>query len=86
MIYYTDNIYGIRFIQNGKIIFIKKYDNVINTEIKKEIYEYYENIENKDNVRIQMYIECGSTNIEETFCIWDNLSSYTFLDKFTSIN
>jgi hypothetical protein len=37
MIYYTDNIYGIRFIKNGEVIFMKKYDKIINTEIKEEM-------------------------------------------------
>jgi hypothetical protein len=29
MIYYTDNIYGIRFIQNDEVVFMKKYDKII---------------------------------------------------------
>ena len=88
-IYYTlCNIYGIKiysFIEDDYIIlFEKKYDEIMTSEMKKEAKVFYENLneKNKKNLKFQIYIKCKSIVAEENCMIWWKITLDEFIKEF----
>jgi hypothetical protein len=86
-VYDTGNIFGIRIYNFNdddfaNILFEKKYNEVMINEEKNEVYLFYKELNNKDEIHFQCYTECFSTYGEGTFLMWYPLSLNTFLEKF----
>lgn len=49
---------------------------------KKEAYLFYNELDNKTEIRFQLYTECSSTYGKGSFLSWYPLSLNLFLEKF----
>jgi hypothetical protein len=86
-IYNNDSIFGIRiynFNENdfATILFEEKYDKIMSYEQMKEAYLFYNNFNNKKELRFQYYTECSNTYIEGIYLDWYPMSLDLFLEKF----
>jgi len=86
-IYDSRNIFGIRIYNYNddeltNILFEKKYDEVMSDEQKKEAYLFYTELNKKNKIHFQYYIECINRDGKEVFLMWFPLALNTFLKKF----
>ena len=86
-IYDNGNIFGIRIynLENDdfeNILFEKTYDELINNEEKKQVYLFYKELNNKDELRFKYYTKCVSTYRKGTFLMWYPISLNLFLENF----
>jgi len=86
-IYYSGKIFGIKmynFNDDGleNVIFEKIYDKIMCNEEKKEAYLFYNQLNNKHQIRIAYYTECSSTYGSEIYLSWCPMSLILFLEKF----
>jgi len=88
-IYASDDIYGIRIYtfkdDFGDTLFEVKYDVILNDEQIKEVYLFYSELNNKNDIFFSVYTECSSTldliNREKVM-MWYPMSLDRFLEKF----
>jgi hypothetical protein len=86
-IYDNGNMFGIRiynFNDNNlaNILFEKTYHQIMSDEEKKEVYLFYTELNNKNEIRFQYYTECSSTYGKDTYFDWYPMSLNLFLEKF----
>jgi hypothetical protein len=86
-IYNSGSIFGIRiynFNEDGfeNILFGKTYNEIMNDEEKKKAYLFYNELNNKDELRFKYYTQCSSTYGKGTFLMWYPISLNIFLEKF----
>jgi len=85
-IYSNGTIYGIKIYtnidNNINILLNRTYDAIINDEQKREIYLFYTNLNDKQNIFFQIYTECSSTYDEELFMSWYPIDINFFLKNF----
>ena len=87
-IYISGVIYGIRICDNNSIsnniLFIRQYNMRINSEQKREAYNFYSKLETKEDITVQIYTECNDTYTkqEEEYMIWYPISIDLFLESF----
>lgn len=86
-IYYSGKIFGIKmynFNDDGldNVLFEKTYDKIISDEEKKEVYLFYNQLNNKHQIRIAYYTECNSTYDSGTYLSWCPMSLILFLKEF----
>jgi len=63
-----------------------KYDKIISDEQMREAYLFYTELNNKNEIRFQYYIECSSTYGEGTYFNWCPMSLNLFLEKIENLN
>jgi hypothetical protein len=63
-----------------------KYDKIISDEQMREAYLFYTELNNKNEIRFQYYIECSSTYGEGTYFNWSPMSLNLFLEKIENLN
>ena len=86
-LYDNGNIFGIR-IYNFKdndfadILFEQTYTEIMSDEEKKKAYLFYNELNNKNELRFQYYTECTSTYGKGIYLDWYPLSLNLFLEKF----
>lgn len=86
-IYFNGTIFGIKIYNfsnddYANILFEKKYDEIMSHEQIREAYLFYNELNNKNEIRFQYYTECSSTYGEGTYFNWSPMSLNIFLDKF----
>jgi hypothetical protein len=85
-IYFNDTIFGIRIYNNNNdypnIIFEKKYNQVMNVEQMKEVYAFYNKLNNKNELKFQYYTECTTTYGDDSYFDWFPITLNVFLEKF----
>jgi hypothetical protein len=86
-IYENGTIFGIKIYnfdndELSNILFEKKYDIIMSDTQKKEAYLFYNELDNKTEIRFQVYTECSSTYDTGSFLSWYPLSLNLFLEKF----
>jgi hypothetical protein len=85
-IYDSGLIFGIRiynFVDDeSNILFEKTYELIMSDEEKKEAYLFYNELNNKDELRFVYYTLCSSTYGKEMFFMWYPISLNLFLEKF----
>lgn len=71
----------------SNILFEEKYDEEMNYIQMKKAYLFYNNLNDKNNVRFKFYTECSSTlnYNKDNFMMWLPLSLDTFLEKFSKV-
>jgi len=89
-IYTNGCIFGIKiynFIDDEcNTLFETKYYKIITNEQIKEVYFFYEELPNKENIFFKIYTECSSTYGQGTFMMWYPMSKDSFLEKFSNLN
>ena len=90
-IYSSGSIFGIRiytFNDNdySNILFEEKYEEIMSHEQMREVYLFYTQLQNKNNIHFQFYTECSNTldinNKETIYMMWYPLSLNSFLEQF----
>jgi hypothetical protein len=88
-IYANGCIFGIKIYNSiddeCNTLFETKYDRIITNEQIKEVYFFYEELPNKENIFFRIYTECSSTYGEGTYMDWYPMSKELFLEKFSKI-
>ena len=76
---YTFNDYDISYT-----LFERKYDVIMSVEQMEEAYLFYIELQDKNNVRFQIYTEYSSTYNKGTgnYMDWHPISLNVFLEKF----
>lgn len=89
-IYDSGIIYGIKIynfnndgIENILLEKIKK--EVMSDEEKKEIFDYYDQLEEKKNISFLYYTECSSTYGKDNYLAWYPMSINLFIQKFGNL-
>jgi hypothetical protein len=67
------------------ILFEKTYNKILSDEEKKEAYLFYNELNNKNEIRFQYYTECCSTYGKDIYFDWYPLSLNLFLEKFGTL-
>ena len=88
-LYRNGSIFGIQMYNFNdddisNILFEEKYDEVMSYIQMREAHLFYDNLNDKNNIRIKIYIECSSTLSynKDNFMMWQQLPLDTFLEKF----
>ena len=89
-IFSSGKIFGIRIYNFNEddysnTIFEKKNDEIMTHEQMREVYLFYEQLNEKNNIFFQIYTECSTTfNKYDTqpFMEWQPISLNQFLEKF----
>jgi hypothetical protein len=86
-IYANDTIFGIKIYNFNdddfaNVLFEEKYDEIISNEQLREVYLFYTELNNKNDIRFQYYTECSSTYGKGNFLSWYPMSLNLFLEKF----
>ena len=87
-IYSNGRIFGIQIYNFNddfsNILFEEKYDEVMSYNQMREVYLFYDNLHDKNNILFKIYTECSSTlNYDrENFMMWYPMHLDTFLEKF----
>ena len=85
-IYSSDIIFGIRIYNFNddfsNTLFEEKYDEIINREQMKKAYLFYNELNNKNEIYFQYYIECSNTYSKDVFKMWYPISLNLFLEEF----
>ena len=88
-IYASDDIYGIRIYtfkdDLGDTLFEIKHDITMNDEQMKEVYLFYSELNNKNDIFFSVYTECSSTLDtvnRKNFMMWHPMPLDRFLEKF----
>jgi hypothetical protein len=85
-IYDSGKIFGIRIYNFNDdaddILFEKTYNEIMTDEEKKEVYLFYSDLNNKNEIHFKYYTECSSTYDNGIFFMWYPMSLNLFLKKF----
>jgi len=86
-IYDNGSIFGIRIYNFNEddfsnTLFEEKYDEIMSHQQMREVYLFYTELNNKNELRFQYYTECSSTYSEGLFLKWCPMSLNLFLEKF----
>ena len=88
-IYNNGSIFGVQIYNFNNddisnILFEKTYDEVMSYIQMREAYLFYDNLNDKNNIFIKIYIECSSTLSynRDKFMMWQPLPLDKFLEKF----
>jgi hypothetical protein len=88
-IYSNGNIFGITMYNFNdddisNTLFEEKYDEIMSHEQMREVYLFYTELKDKNNIHFKIYTECSSTlnKNEKNFMNWYPMSLNTFLDRF----
>jgi len=86
-IYDSGRIFGIKMYNFNdddydNILFEEIYIDFMNNKEKKKAYLFYNELNNKKEIRFQYYTECSSSYGEGTFFTWYPMSLNVFLEKF----
>jgi hypothetical protein len=86
-IYDSGIIYGIRIYNfNEKdcsnTLLEEKYDSVMTNAQKREVYLFYNALNNKNDIHFKMYTECSSTYHTENCMEWYPMTLDSFLERF----
>jgi hypothetical protein len=86
-IYTNGTIFGIKiynYINEDypNILFEKKYDEIMSHEQMKEVYLFYNELNNKKEICFQYYTECSDTYGVGSYLCWCPMSYDHFLEKF----
>lgn len=88
-IYSNGRIYGIQIYNFtdddiSNILYEEKFDEEMSFHQMREAYLFYDNLNDKNNIRIKIYIECSSTLSynKDNFMMWQPMPLDTFLEKF----
>lgn len=71
-IYSTNNVFGIKMYRRNvgedecKILLYVIHNNVMTLEQMNDVYTFYTNLHDKNNVKFQLYSECWTTLSEDT--------------------
>ena len=60
-------IYNFNDDDFANILFEEKYDEIMSPEQLREVYLFYTELNNKDEIRFQYYTECSNTYGEGTY-------------------
>lgn len=89
-IYTNGEIYGISIYKidddNIHTLFTHKYESIINDEQIREVYLFYTELDDKNNVLFKIYTECSSTLDKynrANYMEWYPISLNIFLEKFS---
>jgi hypothetical protein len=66
----------------SNILFEKTYYEIMIDEEKRKVYLSYTELNNKNEIYFQYYIECSSTYGEGFFLMWYPMLLNVFLEKF----
>jgi hypothetical protein len=85
-IYSNGTIFGIKIYNFNdddvaNILFEEKYVEIMTHAQLREVYLFYTELNNKNEVRFQYYTECSSTYGEGTYFTWSPMSLDLFLEK-----
>jgi hypothetical protein len=84
-IYGSGAVFGIRIYtfhdDMGDTLFEQKYDVTMSEDQLNTAYVFYNQIKNKDEIRVQYYTECSSTYSEGTYMMWCPMSLDLFVEK-----
>jgi hypothetical protein len=89
-IYTNGSIFGIRIYNFNdedfnNTLFEEKYDEIMSYEQIRGAYLFYNELNNKNEIRFQYYTECSSTHDKynnSNFMMWHPMSLNLFLEKF----
>jgi hypothetical protein len=86
-IYNNGTIFGIRMYNFNdddfaNILFEEKYHEIMSHEQLKEVYLFYTELNNKNEIYFQYYTECSSSYGENNYFNWCKLPLNVFLEKF----
>jgi hypothetical protein len=88
-IYSNGRIFGIQIYNFtdddiSNILYEEKFDEEMSFHQMREAYLFYDNLNDKNNIRIKIYIECSSTLSynKDNFMMWQPMPLDTFLEKF----
>jgi len=90
-IYTNGDAFGIRIYtrdddidsyNNTNTLFKREYDTIMSNEQIKEVYLFYQKLNNKKNLHFEIYAEFSSTFDKGEFMMWYPLSLKDFLEKF----
>lgn len=88
-VYSNGDIYGIciyNFIDDYmNILYEISYNVIMNKDQMNEVFLFYLGLENKDNIKFNVYFECSSSlelNNHKKFMMWHPLSQDSFLETF----
>ena len=86
-IYDNGTIFGIQMYNFNdddlsNILFEKTYNEIMSDEKKKEVYSFYNKLNNKNEIHFKYYTECSSSYSKENFFMWYPMSLDIFLEKF----
>ena len=89
-VYSSGAILGIRLYNFNdddcsNILFESKYTDVMSYTQKREVYLFYNGLNNKNEISFQIYMECSSSydiNNREPFIMWHPITLDMFLKSF----
>lgn len=89
-IYTNGDIYGIEIYKvddndNIHTLITQKYETIMSDEQIREVYLFYTELNDKNNVSFKIYTECSSTLDKynrENYMSWYPISLNIFLQKF----
>ena len=88
-IYCSGDIFGIRIYnfnndEMSNILFEEKHDIIMSDEQKHDVYLFFSELNDKNNIFFKIYTECTSTYElqKENFMMWYPLSLNQFLEQF----
>jgi hypothetical protein len=87
-IYESGAVFGIRIYHMNEddfanVLFEEIGDEIMSLEQMREIYLFYKELDNKNEIRFQYYTECSSTYGEGTFLKWCPMSLNLLLEKLS---
>ena len=90
-IYANGSIFGISIYNFNdddfsNTLFEEKYDEIMSHEQMREVYLFYNELNDKNNLFFKIYTECSSTlntYNKEQFMMWYPISLNVFLEKFS---
>ena len=87
-IYTSGAVFGIRIYNMNdddfaNVFFEEICDEIMSREQMREIYLFYKELDNKNEIRFQYYTECSSTYGEGTYFNWCPMSLNLFLEKLS---
>ena len=80
------SIFGIRIYNFNdddfcNTLFEETYNVIMSCEQKKDAFLFYNELNNKNEIRFKYYTECSSTYGKAPYIMWHPLSLDQFLDK-----
>jgi hypothetical protein len=92
-IYDSGSIFGIQMYNFNNddlsnILFEETYNEVMTYNQMREVYLFYTNLNNKNEIRLKYYTECSNTLSynRENCMMWYPMTLNVFLEKFGDIN
>jgi hypothetical protein len=89
-IYTNGSIYGVRIYNfNDEVsntLFEEKYDEIMSHEQMNQVYLFYNELNDKNNIFFKIYTECSATFNKyntEKYLAWHPISLHMFLEQFS---